>query len=337
MTKPLLSVVVPCYNETEVIHALHERVSRACGAFEGWDYELLLVDDGSRDDTRAKIFALHHEDPHVVGVFLSRNHGHQLALSAGLDQARGERVFILDADLQDPPELIHDMMARMDDGAEVVYGQREKRDGETAFKLLTAKVFYRLINALSDTEIPMDTGDFRLMSRKALDMLRSMPERQRFIRGMVSWIGLRQDALPYHRDARFAGETKYPLRKMIAFAADAITSFSVRPLKLASLAGVACAAVGLAFTAHAVWARLAGETTPGWASIVAAILICSSLQLLVLGLIGEYLGRMYMEAKGRPMYLIDRVVGGRDAEAVGGAREQIQKLESDLADFRVAS
>ena len=213
---PLISVVSPCYNEEESLHHLVERVTHACEAIAGWDYEIILIDDGSSDKTRSLIRAeTEKPESHVRGVFLSRNHGHQLALSAGLTVAEGDRIFILDADLQDPPELLTDMMARIDDGAHVVYGQRRKREGETVFKKVTAKAFYRVLNGLSDVPIPVDTGDFRLMSRKALNILNSMPERHRFIRGMVSWIGLKQEPVLYDRDARYAGETKYPLRKMI--------------------------------------------------------------------------------------------------------------------------
>ena len=325
----LLSIVIPCYNESEVLSALYERVTAAAEGVAGWDYELVLVNDGSADDTRAQIEALSRRDGRVVGVFLSRNHGHQLALTAGLDIARGDRVFIIDADLQDPPELLTPMMARMDAGVDVVYGQRQKRDGETAFKKLSAKAFYRFLNVMSDVPIPMDTGDFRLMSRKALDVLQGMPERHRFIRGMVSWIGLRQEAFPYHRDARFAGETKYPLRKMIAFAADAVTSFSIRPLKVASLAGLVSAGLGGAYLLFAVTAFLLGNTTPGWASIVAVVLVCSAMQLLVLGLIGEYLGRLYMEAKGRPLYVIDEVVG-RESEGQSPVQQSLDTIEARL-------
>ena len=335
---PLLSAVVPCYNESEVLGALYKRLSESCRAATGWDYEIILVDDGSKDDTRAQIAALAEADPHVVGVFLSRNHGHQLALSAGLETARGERVFILDADLQDPPECLHPMMKRMDAGAQVVYGQRLRRDGETLFKKWTAKAFYRVLNGLSDVPIPVDTGDFRLMSRKALDMLASMPERHRFIRGMVSWIGLEQEAYLYQRDARFAGDTKYPLKKMIAFAADAITSFSIRPLKIASVAGVSCAAMSGVVLAYVLWGHFTGRTAPGWASIVTVMLICSSLQLLVMGLMGEYLGRLYMEAKGRPLYLIDRIVGREVRAELSKNRvhEQIRTLEVKLDQLRKA-
>jgi len=332
---PLISVVVPCYNEEESLHHLMERLTGACDAVAGWDYEIILIDDGSADKTREIIAAeAAKASSHVRGVFLSRNHGHQLALSAGLTVADGERIFILDADLQDPPELLSDMMAKMDDGVHVVYGQRRKRDGETAFKKITAKAFYRVLNGLSDVPIPVDTGDFRLMSRKALNVLNAMPEKHRFIRGMVSWIGLRQEPLLYDRDARFAGETKYPLRKMISFAVDAITSFSIRPLKIASILGVGFATIGGLGLMYAVGATFLGLTTPGWASLISVILIVSSVQLLVLGLIGEYIGRLYLESKNRPLFIIEDIVGEK-YEAASGTDENevhkaIEKIESQL-------
>ena len=252
-------------------------------------------------------------------VNLSRNFGHQLALSAGLALCRGRRVLILDADLQDPPELLPEMLRLMDAGADVVYGRRRKRAGDSASKRLTAALFYRLIGALTDVPIPRDTGDFRLMSRRALDALLAMPERHRFIRGMVSWIGFRQVALDYDRQARFAGTTKYPLRKMLRFALDAITAFSIKPLALASWVGIATGLFALGLLAYSFlsWLGWVGGTVePGWTSLMAAVAILGSVQLLVLGIIGEYLGRMYEQAKGRPLYIIEDVV--RNAPHPGG-------------------
>jgi len=310
-TPQTVSIVVPCYNEQEGLDELHRRIYETCKDISGWDYELILVDDGSKDTTRSIIEALSRLNDKVTGVFLSRNHGHQLALTAGLSMARGDRIFILDADLQDPPELLHDMMAVMDDGADVVYGQRRKRKGETAFKKLSAWAFYRGLNLLSEVDIPPDTGDFRLMSRKALDELNKMEERYRFIRGMVSWIGLRQEPFLYDRDARYAGETHYPLRKMIRFSLDAVTSFSIRPLKIAILGGFAMAALSALCIAYVVIGTMVGKTVPGWSSIIAAILFCSSVQLIMLGIIGEYLGRLYMESKNRPLFIIEDVVNSQ--------------------------
>ena len=248
-----LSVVAPCHNEEESLAEFHRRTAAAAAVAVGESYEIVLVDDGSTDATWAGIEALSATDPRVVGVRLMRNHGHQLAATAGLATARGARIMLIDADLQDPPELIADMMALMDRGADVVYGQRRSREGESWFKTYTAATFYRLLSRLANVRIPQDTGDFRLMSRRVLDVMLTMPERERFIRGMVSWIGGRQVPLLYERKARFAGTTKYNLPKMIRFATDAITSFSIGPLRLASWLGIVFAGVGgTAGARHAV-------------------------------------------------------------------------------------
>ncbi len=303
-----LSVVTPCYNEEDSLQELHRRVAAACEAVVGTDYEFVLVNDGSRDKTWLAMLLLAEHDPRVVAVNLARNHGHQLALTAGLSVCRGERVLILDADLQDPPELLGPMMARMDTGVDVVYGQRVKRAGETAFKRITAAMFYRLFRRLVDIEIPLDTGDFRLISRRALNILNAMPEQHRFIRGMVSWIGFRQEALPYDRAARFAGETKYPFSKMLRFAVDAITSFSVKPLRVASWLGVGAGFGGLAAIVYVLAAWLSGYAVSGWTSLMVITLILGSSQLLVAGVMGEYLGRLYLESKGRPLFIIESVI-----------------------------
>jgi dolichol-phosphate mannosyltransferase len=307
----MLSIVAPCYNEEQ---GLSEFVRRATAAAKGLGiaYELVLVNDGSRDGTWRQMQELAAADPHIVAVNLSRNHGHQLALSAGLSVCLGERILIIDADLQDPPELAGEMMQRMDAGADVVYGQRRKRAGETVFKLATAAAFYRLIERLTDTPIPRDTGDFRLMSRRALDVLMSMPERHRFIRGMVSWIGFKQEALQYDRDARFAGETKYPFRKMLKFAIDAVTAFSIKPLTFAVSLGFGAAIIAVGLVIYSVLIWLSGKTVPGWTSIVAALAFFSAVQLIVLGIFGEYLGRLYEQAKGRPLFIIADIVRETD-------------------------
>ncbi|MDO8370149.1 MAG: glycosyltransferase family 2 protein [Candidatus Nitrotoga sp.] len=304
----LLSVVVPCYNEEDGVLELHRRVSAVCLGCVGVDYELVLVNDGSRDATWKIMRELSEVDKHVVAVNLSRNHGHQLALTAGLQMCRGERVFILDADLQDPPELLPKMMERMDGGCDVVFGQRIKREGETAFKKASAFAFYRLLNSMVDIDIPRDTGDFRLISRRAVDILNSMPEHHRFIRGMVSWIGMRQEALPYERAARFAGETKYPLSKMIRFAIDAITGFSVRPLRIASYLGICFGIATLSLLGYVIVNYFLGHTVEGWTSLAVIILTLGSVQLFVAGVMGEYLGRLYIESKGRPLFIIQEVV-----------------------------
>lgn len=308
MTGLKLSVVVPCYNEADGMHELHRRVSAVCRACVGDAYELVLVNDGSRDATWACMSELSRADKHLVAVNLSRNHGHQLALSAGLQLSRGERVLILDADLQDPPELLPAMMARMDDGCDVVFGQRIKREGETLFKKASAYAFYRLLERMVDIDIPTDTGDFRLMSRRAVDILNGMPEHHRFIRGMVSWIGLRQEALPYERAARFAGETKYPLSKMLRFAIDAITAFSVRPLRLASYYGICFGLATLLLLAYVLIHYFTGRTVEGWTSLAVIMLGLGSVQLFVAGVMGEYLGRLYVESKGRPLFVIQEIL-----------------------------
>jgi glycosyltransferase involved in cell wall biosynthesis len=309
--KPLLSVVIPCYNEADGLLELHRRLTEVCRATVQDDYELVLINDGSADATWNIMQALSAQDPHLVAINLSRNYGHQLALSAGLQIARGERIFILDADLQDPPELLPKMMARVDAGCDVVYGQRIKREGETAFKKVTAFAFYRVLDRMVDIDIPPDTGDFRLMTRRAVDVLNSMPEHHRFIRGMVSWIGLRQEALPYDRAARFAGETKYPLSKMIKFAIDAITGFSVRPLRMASYLGLAFGALCVVLMAYVLGSYFLGYTVEGWTSLAIIMLAMGSVQLFVAGVMGEYLGRLYMESKGRPLYVIQEITCSR--------------------------
>jgi glycosyltransferase involved in cell wall biosynthesis len=304
-----LSVVIPCYNEQEVLHELHRRLMPVCAAVAGAAYEVILIDDGSRDTTWGLIAALAQTDSRIVGVRLSRNHGHQLALSAGLALALGERILVLDADLQDPPELLPDMLKLMEqEAAEVVYGRRGERLGETWFKRKSSAAFYRLLSRLAETPIPQDAGDFRLMTRRVVTLLNDMPEQYRFIRGLVSWVGFKQIPFVYQRKERFAGVTKYPLRKMLRFAIDAITSFSIRPLRLAGMLGMAVAAVGVCALIYAVFRLVRGETVPGWTSIVVATSLFSSVQLIVLGIMGEYLGRLYIESKRRPMFIIDQVI-----------------------------
>jgi dolichol-phosphate mannosyltransferase len=299
--------VAPCYNEEDGLHELHRRLSAVCKSVVAMDFEIILVDDGSKDRTRAIIGELCDADPRVTGVFLSRNHGHQLALTAGLNVCNGERILVIDADLQDPPELLGDMMKMMDEGADVVYGQRIARDGESAFKKITASAFYRILESMVDVKIPADTGDFRLMSRRVLDELNRLPEYNRFIRGLVSWIGFKQVPILYHRQARFAGATHYPLGAMIRFAIDAITGFSTVPLRIATYLGFAGALVGVFFMGWTVYSYVTGITVQGWTTLMAPILILGSTQLLVLGVIGEYLGRLYMQSKNRPLYIIDEI------------------------------
>jgi glycosyltransferase involved in cell wall biosynthesis len=306
---PALSVVAPCYNEQEVLPEFLRRIGAVLDKAAGVA-EVVLVDDGSRDRTWDVMTAAAAADPRIVAVRLMRNHGHQLALTAGLSVCRGERILIIDADLQDPPELLPDMMALMDQGADVVYGQRRQRDGESLFKRATAAGFYRLINRLTDVDIPADAGDFRLVTRRVLDLLLAMPERHRFIRGMVAWIGGRQVPLIYDRHARAAGESKYPLSKMIRFAADAITAFSVVPLMASMTIGWVMAAVGFGFFIYSMIGWLMHANLPGWTSIMAALGLLSGMQFLMLGIIGAYLGRLYDQSKGRPLFMIRDIVGG---------------------------
>ncbi len=306
---PALSVVAPCYNEQEVLPEFLRRIGAVLEKAAGVA-EVVLVDDGSRDRTWDVMTAAAAADRRIVAVRLMRNHGHQLALTAGLSVCRGERILIIDADLQDPPELLPDMMALMDQGADVVYGQRRQRDGESLFKRATAAGFYRLINRLTDVDIPADAGDFRLVTRRVLDLLLAMPERHRFIRGMVAWIGGRQVPLIYDRHARAAGESKYPLSKMIRFAADAITAFSVVPLMASMTIGWVMAAVGFGFFIYSMIGWLMHANLPGWTSIMAALGLLSGMQFLMLGIIGAYLGRLYDQSKGRPLFMIRDIVGG---------------------------
>jgi polyisoprenyl-phosphate glycosyltransferase len=300
-TLRLLSVVAPLYEEEALVEAFHARVS---AALEGLPYELVLVDDGSSDRTPALLAALAERDPRVRVIELSRNFGHQTALTAGLDHARGDAVVMIDADLQDPPELIPQMLGHWRAGVDVVYAVRRRRDGETRFKLATARWFYKLFSALGDVALEPDSGDFRLLDRAPLDALNAMRERNRFLRGMTVWVGFTQTAVPYERDARRAGETKYTLRKMVTFSLDAISSFSHRPLQLATFVGFLCAAFAFVLIPVVVGLRLAGSYLPGFGSITIAVLLLGGIQLMAIGMIGEYVGRIYDEVKGRPLYLV---------------------------------
>ncbi|WP_294325043.1 glycosyltransferase family 2 protein [uncultured Sphingomonas sp.] len=321
MIRPALSIVVPCYNEAACLDVLHTRISAAARAVVGDDHEIVLVNDGSRDQSWAVMERLAAADPRLVAINLSRNHGHQLALTAGLDLCAGERILIIDADLQDPPELLVDMIAVMEaEGADVVYAVRRKREGETFFKKLTAAAFYRVLDRVTDTPIPLDTGDFRLMSRRALDALLSLPEQARFIRGMVAWVGFRQVPFPYDRDERLAGESKYPLGKMIRFALDAVTGFSTAPLRLASHMGLVLTGLSLLLFAYIAIGWISGSAVQGWTSTMLVVVFLGAVQMFVLGMIGEYLGRLYVESKRRPLYLVADVAGPVKGRASLGYR-----------------
>lgn len=327
--KPKLSVVAPCYNEEASLPEFVRRTAAACQAVVGDDYELILVNDGSRDSTWACIRALASGNPQILGLNLSRNHGHQLAVTAGLARAAGERVMIIDADLQDPPELLGELMARMDEGADVVYARRRHRASESVFKLASARLFYRLLRLLSDVEIPEDTGDFRLISRRIVDRLNDMPEQDRFLRGMVAWLGGSQAEVSYDRDARFAGKTNYTLGKMLRLALAGVTSFSTWPLRLAGFMAGVGALGGLGLAIYVIAGFVVGRAAPGWTSLALIMIFFATVQFACLGVMGAYLGRIFMQVKGRPLYLVDEEVGGDCAarddakprlEALGGSR-----------------
>jgi len=307
-----ISVIVPCYNEEQVIRATHARLVGVLEQLEAFKFEIIYVDDGSRDRTPEILGELQAGDERVRVILLSRNFGHQIAVTAGLEHAVGELVVLIDADLQDPPEVIWEMVARWREGYHVAYGVRTERSGETGFKLWTAHLFYRLINRLSETKMPLDAGDFRLMDRRVVDALLRMPERDRFLRGMISWIGFRQVAVPYERAPRHAGESKYPLLKMIRFATDAVLSFSFIPLRLATWLGFLTILMAVAGIIYAVLLRVFSDPSHwvrGWASTFTAILFIGGVQLISLGIIGEYLGRIYSEVKKRPLYIVQERLG----------------------------
>ena len=310
MHRPALSIVVPCYNEAACLEMLHARVSAAAKAAVGEDYEILFVNDGSRDGSWPVMQKLSAGDPRLVAINLSRNHGHQLALTAGLDLCAGDQILIIDADLQDPPELLSDMRATMtDQQADVVYAVRRKREGESIFKKVTAAAFYRVLDCVTDTPIPLDTGDFRLMSRRALDAFLSLPEQARFIRGMVAWVGFKQVPILYDRAERHAGETNYPLRKMLRLAVDAITGFSTAPLRFASHVGLWLVAASILLIGYIAVGFFTGSAIQGWTSLMLVVVILGAVQMFVLGMIGEYLGRVYVEAKKRPLYIVAEIAG----------------------------
>jgi glycosyltransferase involved in cell wall biosynthesis len=308
--KQLLSIVVPCFNEAEVLWETHGRLVHTLTQLGDLDFEIIYVDDGSRDSTPDTLRDIQAVDPRARTLRFSRNFGHQTAVTAGLEHASGDAVVLIDADLQDPPDVIVEMVARWREGYHVAYGVRTDREGETRFKLATAKMFYRLLNRLSETEIPLDTGDFRLMDRTVVDALRAMPERDRFVRGMVAWAGFRQIAVPYRRAARFAGESKYPFFKMVRFALDGLTSFSRAPLRLATWMGFLISGIALAAITYALFLRLfTNNWVTGWTALFIAVLFIGGAQLLSLGVVGEYIGRIYDESKRRPLYLVEEAHG----------------------------
>ena len=307
----LVSLVVPVYNEEEVIGTFYERASGALGALAGYDWEIVFVDDGSRDSSYDKLAAFAARDPHVRVLKFSRNFGHQIAISAGIDHARGDCVVVIDSDLQDPPETIGLMVEEWRKGSDVVYGVRSDRAGETRMKLATASMFYKLLGRVTNIHIPANVGDFRLMSRRVVDQLKTLREKDRFVRGLVSWVGFKQTGVVYSRDARYAGETKYPFRKMLKFSFDGITSFSTVPLKLATWMGSVTAILAVLYLLSVFVQKLLGYTVEGWATIMVAMLFIGSVQLICLGILGEYLGRIFNEVKPRPMYVIEERLNSR--------------------------
>ena len=302
----LLSVIVPMFNEEEVAEQTFNRLE---SVLAGVEHELVFVNDGSSDRTREILGALVARNPAHKLVNFSRNFGHQAAFSAGMAHATGDAVVIIDGDLQDPPELIHDMLAKWREGYEVVYAQRRKRSGESLFKLVTARMFYRILNSLTNIEIPVDTGDYRLMDRAVVDHINRLPERSRFLRGLVCWVGFRRIGLQYDRAERAAGTSKYPLKKMMRLATDGITSFSSAPLRLSFTLGIVATAISALLAVWSVVERILGTTSPGWASLMVIVVFLGGVQLITIGILGEYIGRIYDEVKQRPLYILDKEKG----------------------------
>lgn len=312
MEIPLVSLVIPVFCEEETIDEFHSRAKAALSSLAPrYRHELVYVNDGSSDRSLEHLCRIAANDPCVRVLDLSRNFGHQKAITAGIDHASGNAVVLIDADLQDPPEVVREMVAKWEEGFKVVYGQRKGRRGENRFKLLTAKLFYRFIGRLSETKLPLDTGDFRLMDRDVVNVLQEMREESRYIRGIVSWVGFSQFALPYDRDARYAGETKFSLRKMLRFAADGIASFSEKPLKLASQIGFLITALSLLLVLWLILEKIIHpeSSIQGWTSVMVTVVFLGGTQLLSIGILGEYIGRIYRETKGRPLYIVNRKIG----------------------------
>ncbi len=307
--EPVYSVVVPLYNEQEVIGETYKRLT-AVMERAGQPYELIFVNDGSRDDTLPLTRVICQNDPRVKLLSFSRNFGHQTAITAGMDHARGQAIVVIDADLQDPPEVMLQMFDKWKEGFGVVYGQRTVRKGESAFKKVTAKLFYRFLRSMTEVDIPVDAGDFRLLDRKVCDALKSLPERSRYVRGLVSWVGFKQAAVPYVREERFAGVTKYPLKKMLKLAGNAVTSFSYKPLKLSIVLGCVLSVAGFGYLVALLVRALTGALPQGETLLLLGLLLFfAGVGFVLLGLAGEYIGRIYDEAKGRPLYILEETIG----------------------------
>lgn len=315
MEKILCSVIVPMYNEEEVIIETYRRLTHVMNNI-GESYEIIFINDGSRDKTRLMLHELCNKDKHIKMIDFARNFGHQIAITAGMDYAAGECMVIIDGDLQDPPELIPDMINRWREGYDVVYGKRISRQGESLFKKTTAKAYYRILRGLTNVDIPVDTGDFRLIDRKVCEALKQLPERSRYVRGLMSWVGFKQIAIEFERSERFAGETKYPLKKMLKLAMDGIMSFSYKPLKLASYLGAILSGISFLYLIFVLIQKLFFPETSqsGWTSLIAVSLFFNGIILLMLGIIGEYIGRIYEEAKGRPLYIISELKNMEDRQ-----------------------
>lgn len=305
-----VSIVVPMYYEEEVAKECYERLTKVAKSLEGYTYEILFINDGSKDKTLPILEEIASKDQEVKVISFSRNFGHQCAVTAGIQYVTGDAIVIIDADLQDPPELIPDMLKLWEEGNEVIYGKRKTRQGESKFKLLTAKMFYSTLNALSDVDIPKDTGDFRLVDRKVIDVVNSMPEHNKFLRGLFSWVGFKQKAFEYERKERFAGKTKYPLKKMLKLASDGIISFSTKPLKLLGGLGIIAIVISIAILIYSLlsyifsWNQLAA----GWTSLMVTVTFLGGVQLLSIWIMSEYVGRIYDESKQRPQYIIDKTI-----------------------------
>ena len=312
-SRPLLSIIVPVLNESEVLQAFYDRVKSVVESLDSYSYEIVFIDDGSRDSSCQQLICIANSDSNVRIIKFSRNFGHQAAITAGIEHAKGDAVVIIDADLQDPPETIPEFVAKWEEGYDVVYGVREERHGEGRMKLLTASFFYRILRSLVKIEIPVDAGDFRLMSARAAGHFREFRERDRFVRGLVSWLGFKQVGVPYRREKRYAGKTKYPYRKMLQFAVDGITAFSHLPLKLASWLGYFASFVALVYACVVLVQKFLGITVQGWATIMISILFFGGVQLICMGILGEYIGRIFNEVKQRPLYIIQEMYSFENA------------------------
>lgn len=326
MSLKFISIVVPMYFEEAVVEECYKRLTSVASS-NNFHYEIIFVNDGSRDKTPELLEIIAMKDPHIKVICLSRNFGHQIAVTAGIDKSKGDAVVIIDADLQDPPELIPEMIKLWEKGYEVVYGKRKKREGESFFKLATAKIFYRVLNSMSSVPIPMDTGDFRLMDRKVLEVLKKMPEQNRFLRGMCSWAGFRQIAFEYERKERFAGKTKYPLKKMLKLAEDGFISFSSKPIKFIEYGGILTLFIAFLSIIYLFINLITGFKGPGlqWILIFTAVAFIGGIQLLSIGLLGEYISRIYDESKERPLYIIDKEI---NMENTGEIHDKIYEVLS---------